>query len=174
MLLIKNANIKTMAGLELANGCILVDDKGKIAQVAESITAEGAQVIDAEGRLVTPGCVEAHCHIGLGCAGMRWEGSDFNEKSDPVTPQLRAIDSIYPQDEAFPNALQGGVTTACTGPGSANPIGGQTAAIKTGGAAGSARIDDLILNLTGALFGYFIYWIFWKTSCKTDKLCGIL
>ena len=94
MLLIKNAHIKTMAGPELENGCILVDDNGKIAQVAENITAEGAQVIDAEGRLVTPGCVEAHCHIGLGCAGMRWEGSDFNEKSDPVTPQLRAIDAI--------------------------------------------------------------------------------
>jgi len=62
MLLIKNAHIKTMAGLELENGCILVDDKGKIAQVAEAITADGAQVIDAEGRLVTPGCVEAHCY----------------------------------------------------------------------------------------------------------------
>ena len=78
MLLIKNAKIKTMAGLELENGCILVDDNGKIAQVAETITAEGAQVIDAEGRLVTPGCVEAHCHVGLGTTAMRWEGSDFN------------------------------------------------------------------------------------------------
>ena len=142
MLLIKNAHIKTMAGLELENGCILVDDKGKIAQVAESITAEGAQVIDAEGRLVTPGCVEAHCHIGLGCAGMRWEGSDFNEKSDPVTPQLRAIDSIYPQDERLQDGLSGGVTTVCTGPGSSNVVGGNFVAIKLFG----RRVDDMIVK----------------------------
>ena len=72
MLLIKNAHIKTMAGAEFANGCILVDDNGKIAQVAEAISAEGAQVIDAEGRLVTPGCVEAHCNVGLSTTAMRW------------------------------------------------------------------------------------------------------
>ena len=140
MLLIKNAHIKTMAGLELENGCILVDDKGKIAQVAENIAAEGAQVIDAEGRLVTPGCVEAHCHIGLGCAGMRWEGSDFNEKSDPVTPQLRAIDSIYPQDERLQDGLSGGVTTVCTG--SSNVVGGNFVAIKLFG----RRVDDMIVK----------------------------
>jgi len=142
MLLIKNAHIKTMAGAEFANGCILVDENGKIAQVAESITAEGAQVIDAEGRLVTPGCVEAHCHIGLGCAGMRWEGSDFNEKSDPVTPQLRAIDSIYPQDERLQDGLSGGVTTVCTGPGSSNVVGGNFVAIKLFG----RRVDDMIVK----------------------------
>ena len=142
MLLIKNAHIKTMAGLELENGCILVDDKGKIAQVVENIAAEGAQVIDAEGRLVTPGCVEAHCHIGLGCAGMRWEGSDFNEKSDPVTPQLRAIDSIYPQDERLQDGLSGGVTTVCTGPGSSNVVGGNFVAIKLFG----RRVDDMIVK----------------------------
>ena len=142
MLLIKNAHIKTMAGAEFANGCILVDDNGKIAQVAENITAEGAQVIDAESRLVTPGCVEAHCHIGLGCAGMRWEGSDFNEKSDPVTPQLRAIDSIYPQDERLQDGLSGGVTTVCTGPGSSNVVGGNFVAIKLFG----RRVDDMIVK----------------------------
>ena len=142
MLLIKNAHIKTMADLELTNGCILVDDNGKIAQVAENITAEDAQVIDAEGRLVTPGCVEAHCHIGLGCAGMRWEGSDFNEKSDPVTPQLRAIDSIYPQDERLQDGLSGGVTTVCTGPGSSNVVGGNFVAIKLFG----RRVDDMIVK----------------------------
>ena len=142
MLLIQNAHIKTMAGTELENGCILVDDNGKIAQVAENITAEGAQVIDAESRLVTPGCVEAHCHIGLGCAGMRWEGSDFNESTDPVTPQLRAIDSIYPQDERLQDGLSGGVTTVCTGPGSSNVVGGNFVAIKLFG----RRVDDMIVK----------------------------
>ena len=147
MLLIKNANIKTMAGLELPNGCILVDDQGKIAQVAESITAEGAQVIDAEGRLVTPGCVEAHCHVGLGTTAMRWEGADYNEKSDPVTPQMRAIDSIYPQDERLQDGLSGGVTTVCTGPGSSNVVGGTFVAIKLAG----RRVDDMILKYPVAM-----------------------
>ena len=142
MLLIKNAHIKTMAGTELENGCILVDDNGKIAQVAESITAEGAQIIDAEGRLVTPGCVEAHCHVGLSTASMRWEGADLNESTDPATPHLRAIDSIYPQDERLSDGLAGGVTTVCTGPGSANVVGGTFAAIKLYG----RRVDDMILK----------------------------
>ena len=143
MLLIKNGHIKTMAGLELENGCILIDDNGKIAQVAQTIEApEGTQVIDAEGRLVTPGCVDAHCHIGLDNEAMGWEGRDYNEIVDPITPHLRAIDSINPMDEAFANALQGGVTTACTGPGSANVVGGTFVAIKLAG----KRVDKMIVK----------------------------
>ena len=65
MLLIKNGYIKSMAGPDLPNGCVLIDDDGKIVSVAEHIDAPEATVIDAEGRLVTPGCVDAHCHIGL-------------------------------------------------------------------------------------------------------------
>ena len=147
MLLIKNAHIKTMAGTELENGCILVGDNGKIAQIAETIYAEDAQVIDAEGRLVTPGCVEAHCHVGLSTAGIRWEGSDYNESTDPVTPHLRAIDSIYPQDERLTEGLSGGVTTVCTGPGSANVVGGTFAAIKLYG----NRVDDMIIKAPAAM-----------------------
>ncbi len=125
MLLIKNGYIKTMADFEMENGCILIDDEGKISALGAYIDApEGCRVIDAEGRLVTPGCVDAHCHIGLDNEAMGWEGHDFNETVDPLTPQMRAIDSINPQDEAFGLALQGGVTTACTGPGSANVVGG--------------------------------------------------
>lgn len=142
MLLIKNAHIKTMAGTELPNGCILVGDDGKIAQVAESITVENAQIIDAGGRLVTPGCVEAHCHVGLSTTALRWEGADINESTDPVTPQLRAIDSFYPQDERISDGLAGGVTTVCTGPGSANVVCGTFAAIKLYG----RRVDDMILK----------------------------
>ena len=143
MLLIKNGHIKTMAGMELENGCTLIDDNGKIAQVAQTIEApEGTQVIDAEGRLVTPGCVDAHCHIGLDNEAMGWEGRDYNEIVDPITPHLRAIDSINPMDEAFANALQGGVTTACTGPGSANVVGGTFVAIKLAG----KRVDKMIVK----------------------------
>jgi len=143
MLLIKNGHIKPIVGEELQNGCVLIDDAGKIAAIGTDIQApEGADVIDAGGRLVTPGCVEAHCHIGLDNEAVGWEGHDYNEIVDPVTPQLRAIDSINPQDEAFFNALRGGVTSACTGPGSANVVGGTFVAIKLAG----KRVDDMIIR----------------------------
>ncbi len=143
MLLIKNGYIKPMAGPDLPNGCILLGDDGKIAAVGVELDCpEGAQVIDAQGRLVTPGCVDAHCHIGLDNEAMGWEGRDYNEIVDPITPHLRAIDSINPQDEAFGNALRGGVTSACTGPGSANVIGGTFVAMKLAG----SRVDDMIIK----------------------------
>ena len=143
MLLIKNGHIKTMAGADIENGSVLIGDDGRIAAVGECIeeTAE-MTVIDAEGRLVTPGCVEAHCHIGVHNSSMRWEGADYNEKSDPITPHMRAIDGINPIDETFANAVQHGVTSACTGPGSANVVGGSFAAIKLVG----KRVDDMIIK----------------------------
>ena len=143
MLLIKNGYIKPMVGADLENGCVLIDDNGKIAAVGADLEAPaGAEIIDAEGRLVTPGCVDAHCHIGLDNEGMGWEGMDYNEITDPVTPHMRAIDSINPMDEAFGLALQGGVTAACTGPGSANVLGGTFVAIKLHG----KRIDKMIIK----------------------------
>jgi imidazolonepropionase-like amidohydrolase len=142
MLLIKNGYIKTMAGPDLPNGCILIGDDGKIVEVAPVLDAPGASVIDAQGHLVTPGCVDAHCHIGLHNESCGWEGRDFNEAIDPITPQMRAIDSINPMDEAFPNALKGGVTSACTGPGSANVVGGTFTAIKLAG----KRVDKMIIK----------------------------
>ena len=143
MLLIKNGHIKTMAGREYANGSVLIGDDGKIAAVGEALEAPAsARVIDAQGRLVTPGCVEAHCHIGLDNEAVGWEGRDYNEIVEPITPQMRSIDSIYPQDEAFPNAVRGGVTTACTGPGSANVIGGTFTVIKLHG----NRVDNMIVK----------------------------
>ena len=143
MLYIKNGHLKTMAGPDIENGAILIDDNGKIAAVGADVACpEGAQVIDAQGRLVTPGCVDAHCHVGLDNQGMGWEGRDYNEIVDPITPQMRAIDSINPMDEAFPLGLQGGVTTVCTGPGSANVVGGTFVAIKLAG----KRVDKMIVK----------------------------
>ena len=148
MLLIKNGHIKPMVGAEIENGCVLIGDDGKIVAVGENLTApEDAQVIDAGGRLVTPGCVDAHCHIGLDIEAVGWEGMDYNEMIDPLTPQMRAIDAIYPQDESLPNALRGGVTTACTGPGSANIIGGTFAAMKLAG----KRADKMIVKFPLAM-----------------------
>lgn len=143
MLLIKNGYIKPMVGPDIENGCVLIGDDGKITAVGQDIAApDGCTIINAEGRLVTPGCVDAHCHIGLDNEGMGWEGHDYNEIVDPLTPHLRAIDSINPQDEAFALALQGGVTSACTGPGSANVVGGTFVAIKLSG----KRVDKMIIK----------------------------
>ena len=143
MLLIKNAYIKTMVTEDIPHGCILIGDDGKILSVGTALEAPaGTEVIDAGGRLVTPGCIDAHCHIGLDNEGMGWEGHDYNEIVEPLTPQLRAIDSINPMDEAFTNALAGGVTSACTGPGSANVVGGTFVAIKLVG----KRVDNMIIK----------------------------
>ena len=148
MILIQNAQIKTMAERDFDNGCLLIGDDGKIAAIGDHIEAPSeVQVIDAAGRLVTPGCVEAHCHIGLQETALRWEGTDINEKSDPITPHLRAIDAINPRDEAFGEALKGGVTTVCTGPGSANPVGGQFVVMKLAG----ERVDDMIVKFPAAM-----------------------
>ena len=143
MILIHNGHIKTMAGQDLPNGAVLIGDDGKILSVAPSIDVpKDCTVIDAQGKLVTPGCIDAHCHIGLDNEAVGWEGMDYNEIVDPLTPHMRAIDSIYPQDEAFELAVQGGVTTACTGPGSANVVGGTFAVIKLYG----NRVDNMILK----------------------------
>lgn len=147
IILIKNGHVKTMAGADIIGGDVLIED-GKIKKVGKSIKApKGATVIEAEGRLVTPGFVEAHCHIGLDNEGMGWEGHDYNEMIEPCTPHLRAIDSINPIDEAFMNAVKGGVTTAVTGPGSANVVGGTFAAIKLYG----NRVDDMIVKFPVAM-----------------------
>lgn len=143
MLLIKNGRIKTMAGNDIPCGSVLIGDDGKIVSVGASVEENGNMtVIDAEGRLVTPGCVEAHCHIGVHNSAMRWEGADYNERSDPLTPHMRAIDGINPIDETFELAIKHGVTSACTGPGSANVVGGTFVAIKLCG----KRIDNMIIK----------------------------
>ena len=143
MLLIKNGKIKTMVSPDLENGYVLIGDDGKILSVGVSVDESADMtVIDAGGRLVTPGCVEAHCHIGVHNSAMRWEGMDYNERSDPITPHMRAIDGINPMDETFGLAIKHGVTAACTGPGSANVVGGTFAAIKLVG----KRVDDMIIK----------------------------
>ena len=143
MLFITNAYIKPMVGADIPNGSLLISDEGKIVALGEDLSVPAdAQVIDAGGRLVTPGCIDAHCHIGLDNEACGWEGKDYNEMIDPITPQMRAIDSINPLDESLPNALRGGVTSACTGPGSANVVGGTFTSIKLAG----KRVDKMIIK----------------------------
>lgn len=141
-ILIKNGRILTMAQKNYERGDILIEG-GKIKKVAEEIPSpEGAEIIDAEGMWVMPGIVDAHCHIGMWEDGVGFEGADGNEETDPVTPHLRAIDGINPEDTSFQEAREHGITTVVTGPGSANVVGGQFAALKTYG----RRVDDMIIK----------------------------
>lgn len=147
MLLIKNAKIYTMAEAVIENGSVLMD-QGKIIEVGPDIKEnDNMDVIDANGKCLFPGFIDAHCHIGMWEEGIGFEGDDGNEMTDPITPHLRAIDAINPRDEAFENAIKGGVTTAATGPGSANVIGGTFSVLKLHG----DRVDDMVVTETLAM-----------------------
>lgn len=147
-MLIQNAMIYTMAGEPIPNGYLLVRD-GKIAAVGAmpAPLAEGEDVIEAEGACVYPGFIDAHTHLGMWEDGLAFEGDDGNEDTDPVTPHLRGIDAVNPLDRCFEEACAAGITTVVTGPGSANPIGGQLAAIKTAG----RRIDNMLIQAPVAM-----------------------
>lgn len=142
MLLIQGGTVKPISGPDIDNGQVLIDG-GKIVAVGRNLPVpQGTEVFDATGCLVTPGLIDAHCHIGLIGEAVRWEGDDVNEYSNPVTPEMRGSDGINPLDESFRLALEGGVTTAVTGPGSANVLGGTFCALKLHGAC----VDDMILR----------------------------
>ena len=121
---------------------ILIED-GKIFAIDKDLNApSGAEIIEAEGLNVYPGLVECHGHIGLDGWAMGYEGQDYNEYTDPVTPHLRAIDGLNPFDYSLRDAALGGVTTLCTGPGSSNVLGGTFAAFKPIGTC----IDDMVIK----------------------------
>jgi len=145
MLLIRNGKILTMTGVDYDNGYVLIDE-GKIIEVGEGKKSfrgkKDLDIIDAEGKYVLPGFIDAHCHIGMWEDAIGFEGEDGNEMTDPVTPQLRAIDGVYHLDRCFREALENGITTVVTGPGSANVIGGQFAALKTYG----RRIEEMVIK----------------------------
>lgn len=142
MLAVAGGMIITMAGRVIDRGTLLVDN-GKIYGVENGIVIpRGADSIDVTGKVVMPGMIDAHSHLGIVEEIFREEGDDCNESTDPVTPHLRAIDAINPADQGFRDALAGGVTTVVTGPGSANIIGGEMAAVKTHGTV----IDDMIVS----------------------------
>jgi len=139
---ITGGRVLTMTGRNFQAGTVIIE-KGKISEVLEGIKAPpGYEIIDARGKLVLPGLVDAHCHLGIVEEVYRVEGDDGNEITDPVTPQLRAVDGINPDDLGFGDALSGGVTTVVVAPGSANVIGGQMVALKTWGRG----LDEMILK----------------------------
>ena len=137
-----NGRIYTMAGEIIERGSILIAD-GKIKELGTDINIPaGAEIIDAGGKIVFPGIIDAHTHLGIGEDGLGWEGRDYNEMSDAVTPHLRAIDAINPREQGLKNARLNGVTTVATGPGSANVLGGESVAIKTCG----RTVDEMIIK----------------------------
>jgi len=142
-MLIIHAVIHTMAGNPIENGWIRTED-GIIKEIGSDLENPqlDERVLDVQGAGVYPGFVDAHTHLGMWEDGLTFEGDDGNEETDPITPQLRAIDAINPIDRCFSEALAAGVTTVITGPGSANPIGGQLAAIKTYGTC----IDEMLVK----------------------------
>lgn len=146
MICIKNGTLHTAVLKETFIADILIDG-GKIVKIGKGLSADGAEVIDATGLHVYPGFVEAHCHIGLDGYGIGYEGHDYNELNDPVTPQVQAIDGINPFDPCMKMAAKAGVTCFATGPGSSNSIGGTFAAIKPVG----TRVDNMIVKFPIAM-----------------------
>lgn len=148
MIFIKGGNIHNAVEREPFVGDILIED-GKIKDIGKNLVIpEAAEIIDASGKEIYPGFVEAHCHIGLsGKAGQGRTASECNERNDITTPHLRAIDGIDPMDGNFVRAREAGITCVCTGPGSANVIGGTFAAIKTVG----RRVDSMAVKTEVAM-----------------------
>ena len=149
MLLLKNGNVMTMAGPAFVGDVAI--ENGKIVAVGQSLSYSDAEVRDVTGMTVMPGIVDPHCHIGMWEDAMGFEGADGNECTNPITPELRAIDAINPYDRCFEEAAAGGVTTCVTGPGSANVIGGQFVAIKTYGDS----VEDMVLRFPVAVKAAF-------------------
>jgi imidazolonepropionase-like amidohydrolase len=142
-LLIINARIYTIENGIIENGWLETnDDRIRAFGKMQDVPQTAGESLDAKGGILMPGLIDAHTHLGMWEDGLGFEGDDGNEETDPSTPHLSALDAINPLDRCFEEALSAGVTTVVTGPGSANPIGGQLVAIKTYG----KRIDDMVIK----------------------------
>ncbi|KGX84269.1 amidohydrolase [Pontibacillus marinus] len=147
MYAIVNASGFNGKGEKFEQQTILIKE-GKLERVDSSKEVpEGYEVIDATGKVVTPGLIDVHTHIGVFEQGIGREGHDFNETSSATTAQIRALDGINPFDQGFEDARQGGVTTVQILPGSANVIGGEMAIVKTAGTV----VDEMIVQAPSGL-----------------------
>jgi imidazolonepropionase-like amidohydrolase len=139
---IVGGRVVPISGEPLDSGTILVAG-GKITAVGPDLgIPDNATVIDAAGGWVLPGFIEAHGHVGVHEEAEGWAGSDSNELTEPVTAQVRALDAINPADLGFRDAVSGGVLAVNVNPGSGNPIGGQTAALKCWG----RTVEEMLLK----------------------------
>ncbi len=132
MLAIKNAKVLPVTSGPIENGTILVDE-GKIAAVGTNVEIpQGAQIMDASGKWVTPGLIDAHTHLSVkGEPAWMPSVSDITEITSPITPGVRCIDALNPADWAIPVVREAGFTTVCALPGSGNLVGGQSVVFKT-------------------------------------------
>jgi imidazolonepropionase-like amidohydrolase len=148
LMLIYNAQIHPMSGPVVEQGFVALEN-GKITDLGPMSQCPAIHEgdFDARGGQLYPGWVDIHCHLGLLSDGLPYDQDDCNEITDPVTPQLRAVDALYPLDRCFQEAREGGVTTVLTCPGSANAIGGQIAAVKTVG----RWVDDMVVRAPAAM-----------------------
>lgn len=143
MLAIINGDVYTMAGPVIKGGRILIKDERILAVGGSELSIPSeAKVIDVREKVVMPGLIDAHCHLGIWEEIYQTEGDDINEGSDSVTPHLRAIDGVNPADIAFKDALRAGITAVYTGPGSGNVIGGLGLVMHTYGTV----IDKMVLR----------------------------
>ena len=139
---ISGGHVVPVTGPPIENGTVLIVD-GKITAVGADVPVpDGVDVIDAAGKWVLPGFIEAHGHVGVHEEAEGWAGSDTNEMTDPVTANVRALDAINPADLGFRDAVGGGVLAVNVNPGSGNPIGGQTCAVKCWG----RTVDEMLLR----------------------------
>ncbi len=155
-MLIINGRILTMTGTDYEHGYLYSQGKrikkvGDMKEFPDSIRQqcqkEKDQVLDVQGAWVTPGLIDAHCHVGI--AEEKWGaiGDDCNEMTTPVTPQIRALDGINPMDPAFHDAIQAGITSLMTGPGSSNVVGGQSVFMKVQGRC----LDEMVVKAPAAM-----------------------
>jgi len=140
---ITGGHVVPIEGDPIDDGTVLLTD-GKIAAVAgpDFTPPPGAEIVDANGKWVLPGFIDAHAHLGVSEEGTGWAGADTNELTGPVQAQVRALDAINPAEEGFRDAIAGGVLAVNINPGSGNPIGGQTVAIRCWG----RTVDDMVLR----------------------------
>ena len=140
---IVGARVVPVTSEPIDDGTVLLD-AGKIVAVGGPGFAvpAGAEVVDAAGKWVLPGFIDAHAHVGLAEEAEGWAGRDVNESTRPVTASVRALDAINPDDQGFRDAIGGGVLAVNVNPGSGNPIGGQTVALKCWGRV----VDQMVLR----------------------------
>jgi imidazolonepropionase-like amidohydrolase len=127
---IRNATVLTAAGPEMQHASVYFKD-GLIVSVGADTTAPAdAVVVDGTGKFVTPGIIDDHSHLGVYAAPGTWAESDGNEATNPVTANVWAEHSFWPQDPEIPLAIAGGITVIQALPGSANLIGGRSATLR--------------------------------------------
>ena len=133
MIAITNATIWDGRGATLENHVIFIKNGVFEGIESEANIPSEYTVINAKGKIITPGLIDVHTHLGVSEEGVGHEGADFNEISHPVTPQIRSLDGINPMEIGFADARKAGVTTVQVMPGSANVIGGEMVVLKTVG-----------------------------------------